>query len=90
MLFRSGIASRDVTINTITQIFDLELPGFGELFRILSYNEIGPKAILTRAIAGISDKKIIFCLPGSVKAVALGLEKIIIPDLGHMVWEVNR
>lgn len=86
----TGIASRDVTIGAISPVFDCELSGFGELFRILSFHEIGPKAMLSRAVAGISNKKVIFCLPGSVKAVALGLEKLIIPDLGHILWEVNR
>lgn len=86
----TGIASRDVTIEAIGPIFDRELPGFGELFRVLSFHEIGPKAMLSRAVAGISNKKVIFCLPGSVKAVALGLEKLIIPEIGHLLWEVRR
>jgi len=86
----TGIASRDITFEAIGSVIEKELPGFGELFRMLSFHEIGSRAMLSRAIAGITGKKAIFCLPGSVKAVALGVEKLIIPNIGHLLWEVRK
>ena len=81
----TGLASRDVTIESITPMLDKEMPGFGELFRNKSIREIGTSVILTRAIAGVVENKAIFCLPGSPNAVRLALEEIIIPETGHIV-----
>jgi len=87
----TGVSTRDVTIETIAPMLDKKLEGFGELFRNLSYQEIGPAAILSRALAGITTNGIaIFCLPGSPNAVRLALEKIILPELGHLIFEARR
>ncbi len=85
----TGISKRDVTVDTTCSLMEKRIEGFGELFRRLSYEEIGGGAILSRAMAGVIDKKLIFCLPGSKNAMVLGLS-IIMPILGHMLWEVNR
>ena len=69
---------------------DKELPGFGELFRSLSAKEIGSRAMLSRAFAGVSGKKVVFCLPGSNAAVALAMERIILDVVGHALWEARR
>ena len=81
----TGLASRDVTIESITPMLDKEMPGFGELFRYKSIQQIGASVILTRAIAGVIKNKAIFCLPGSPNAVRLALDEIIIPEAGHIV-----
>ncbi|NOR47031.1 MAG: molybdenum cofactor biosynthesis protein [Methanosarcinaceae archaeon] len=81
----TGLASRDVTIESITPMLDKEMPGFGELFRHKSIRQIGTSVILTRAIAGVIKNKAIFCLPGSPNAVRLALDEIIIPEAGHIV-----
>ena len=80
----TGISPKDVTIEAIKSIVDKELEGFGEIFRYLSYKEIGESAIITRAFAGVLNGRVIFCLPGSSKAVELGV-KIIKPVLRHVV-----
>lgn len=81
----SGIAPKDVTIEAVTPLLQKILPGFGEMFRKLSYEEIGSAAILTRAIAGVVDGKAVFCIPGSVDAVKLSLDRFILPETGHIV-----
>ena len=86
----TGIASRDNTIQTLKPQLEKTMEGFGELFRSLSYEEIGARAMLSNATAGVSGKTLIFCLPGSVNAVKLGMEKLILPELGHLVWEATR
>ena len=86
----TGASKRDVTIETVTPLLDKVLPGFGELFRSLSYQEIGSGAILSRALAGVARGRVVICLPGSVKAVKLALEKIILPEIGHLVREASR
>jgi molybdenum cofactor biosynthesis protein B len=80
----TGIAARDSTIEAIRPLLSRELEGFGELFRMLSYQEIGSAAFLSRALAGVSHRKIIVALPGSPDACRLALEKLLIPELGHM------
>lgn len=80
----TGIAVRDTTFDAIAPLLEKELPGFGELFRHLSYAEIGSRAIASRATAGIRDRTLIFSLPGSTKAVKLALEKLILPELRHL------
>lgn len=81
----TGISKRDITIESITPLFEKELEGFGELFRYLSFKEIGPAAMLSRATAGIIDDEVVFCLPGSPNAVKLALENLIIPEAGHLI-----
>ncbi|MEX2356056.1 MAG: molybdenum cofactor biosynthesis protein B [Thermaerobacterales bacterium] len=86
----TGIAPRDRTFESLAPEFDRELPGFGELFRMLSFAEIGAAAMLSRAAAGVIGRRLIFCLPGSRHAVALALDRLIRPELGHMVFELNK
>ena len=87
----TGISYRDVTIESIKPLFEKELPGFGELFRFLSYQyDIGTASILSRATCGIANNRIIFSLPGSLKAVQFAMEKIILAELGHMVMEIHK
>jgi molybdopterin adenylyltransferase len=87
----TGIAKRDVTIEVIENMLDKEIPGFGEIFRMLSYTEdIGSAAILSRATAGVVQDKAIFATPGSSGAVKLAMEKLIIPELGHVIREINK
>jgi molybdenum cofactor biosynthesis protein B len=86
----TGITARDSTFEAVEAMLDKRLTGFGELFRFLSYQEIGPSAMLSRAQAGVSQGRIVFSLPGSPNACRLAIEKLIIPELGHLVREVNR
>lgn len=86
----TGISSRDKTVDTVSGLLDKEIPGFGELFRRLSFEEIGEAAMFSRATAGIVGRKLVFCIPGSKGAMGTALKKIILPGLGHMLWEVNR
>ena len=81
----TGIAPRDCTYDAIASLLEKTLPGFGELFRHLSYAEIGSRAIASRAVAGVFRGKLIFSLPGSSAAVRLGMEKLILPELTHLV-----
>lgn len=87
----TGIAKRDVTIETVQALLDKEIVGFGELFRMLSYQEdIGSSAILSRAIAGVVKNKAVFSTPGSTGAVKLAMNKLILPELGHVVREIRK
>jgi|Deesub1362B_J571_1020462.scaffolds.fasta_scaffold00174_21 molybdenum cofactor biosynthesis protein B len=86
----TGISPRDATPEAVKPLLEKELPGFGEAFRRLSTEEIGPRALLSRATAGIARGKLIFALPGSPHGVSLALEKLIIPLLGHAVFELRR
>src|SRR5690625_2985933 len=87
----TGIAKRDVTIEAVTPLFDKEIEGFGELFRMLSYTEdIGSRNLLSRAAAGTHDNQLIISLPGSSGAVKLAMEKLVIPELNHLVFELNK
>ncbi|MED4464131.1 MogA/MoaB family molybdenum cofactor biosynthesis protein [Metabacillus fastidiosus] len=89
----TGIAKRDVTIEVVKDFIEKEISGFGELFRMLSYTEdIGSAAILSRAIAGVTYtyNKAIFSVPGSSGAVKLAMEKLIIPELGHVMREIKK
>jgi molybdenum cofactor biosynthesis protein B len=85
----TGIAPRDTTYDAIAALLEKNLPGFGELFRWLSYEEIGSRAMASRAIAGTYAGKLIFSLPGSSNAVRLGLEKLILPELVHLVTQLK-
>jgi molybdopterin adenylyltransferase len=87
----TGIALRDVTIETVKDLFTKEISGFGELFRLLSYQEdIGSAAILSRAIAGVINSKAVFSTPGSTGAVRLAMNKLILPEIGHVVKELQK
>ncbi|MCK0473485.1 molybdenum cofactor biosynthesis protein B [Halalkalibacter sp. APA_J-10(15)] len=87
----TGIADRDVTIETVKALITKEIVGFGELFRMLSYTEdIGPAAMLSRAIAGVSRHTAIFAMPGSSGAVKLAMDKLIISELGHVMREIRK
>ena len=82
----TGIAPRDTTFEAVQGLLEKEIPGFGELFRMLSYQDIGSAAMLTRATAGVAKGKVVISLPGSTGAVELGMTKLVIPELGHMVF----
>jgi len=86
----TGVAPRDVTPESVEPLLDRVVPGFGELFRMLSYQEIGSAALLSRALAGIAAGKLVFVLPGSRGALRLGLSKLVIPELGHLVGEARK
>jgi molybdenum cofactor biosynthesis protein B len=86
----TGIAPRDVTPDTIEPELDRVIPGFGELFRMLSYEDIGSAAILSRAVAGLKQGKVVFVIPGSRGAVRLAMEKLIVPELGHLAGEAVK
>ena len=86
----TGISARDRTYEAIKRRLDKTLPGFGELFRQLSYEEIGSAAMLSRAAAGVSSGVLIFSMPGSANAVTLAMEALILPELRHLVWELRR
>jgi molybdenum cofactor biosynthesis protein B len=86
----TGITSRDSTFEAVEALLDKRLPGFGELFRVLSYEDVGPAAMLSRAQMGIHARRIVVSLPGSPNACRLALEKLLLPELGHLVREVSR
>ncbi|MGH7391063.1 MAG: MogA/MoaB family molybdenum cofactor biosynthesis protein [Candidatus Rokuibacteriota bacterium] len=86
----TGITSRDSTYEAVEALLDKRLPGFGELFRMLSYQEIGAAAMLSRAHLGVHQRRIVVSLPGSPNACRLALEKLLIPELGHLIREVSR
>ena len=86
----TGISLRDRSYEAVVQILEKHLDGFGELFRMLSYQEIGSAAMMSRAVAGIAGNTVIFSMPGSKGAVELAMEKLILPELGHLVWELRK
>ncbi|WP_336036287.1 MogA/MoaB family molybdenum cofactor biosynthesis protein [Halobacterium yunchengense] len=86
----TGVTPDDVTVEAVEPLFDKELPGFGELFRRLSYEEIGAKVVATRATAGVADGVPVFCLPGSEHAAELGCESVVVPEIGHLVGLAGR
>ena len=86
----TGITSRDSTFEAVEALLDKRLPGFGELFRVLSYEQVGAAAMLSRAQMGIHARRIVVSLPGSPNACRLALEKLVLPELGHLVREVSR
>src|SRR6266704_1237325 len=81
----TGLAPRDTTYEALAGLFDKRLDGFGELFRMLSYQEIGPAAVLSRAAAGVARGKVLASLPGASAAVELALTRLLVPELAHMV-----
>ena len=86
----TGISRRDATYEAVAGLLDKRLDGFGELFRMLSYQEIGSAAMLSRAVAGLHQNLVVFATPGSTAAVKLALEKLILPEVGHLAFEVHR
>ena len=86
----TGISKKDVTIESVSRLFEKELPGFGEIFRRLSFDRIGSPALLSRAVAGVRGGSAIFCLPGSPEAVRLAVEELIIPESAHIVEHLKR
>lgn len=86
----TGISRRDQTIDTLQHRLDQSLPGFGELFRMLSYQQIGSGAMLSRATAGVVAGKLLFAMPGSTKAVELAMQSLILPELPHLISELRK
>lgn len=86
----TGISSRDQTYETVNQMLSKTLPGYGEIFRMLSYEDIGPAAMLSRAIGGVIGQVILLTMPGSPAAVRLAMERLIVPELGHLVYEARK
>lgn len=86
----TGLASKDISIETLVPLFEKEMPGFGELFRYKSIEQIGSSIILTRASAGILKGKVLFCIPGSPAAVELALSEIILPETGHVIKHARQ
>ena len=86
----TGITARDDTAEVVKSVLDKELEGFGELFRMLSFQEIGPAAMLSRAVAGVRHGKFVAALPGSPDACRLAMEKLLIPQLGHITYLLSK
>lgn len=86
----TGISQRDRTYDVISRKLEKTLPGFGELFRMLSFDEVGSAAMLSRATAGVYRNTVIFSTPGSTNAVHLAVEKLILPEIQHLAWELIR
>lgn len=86
----TGISRRDVTYDVVSRMIEKILPGFGELFRRLSYEEIGTAAMMSRAVAGTVKGKVLISIPGSSGAVKLAMEKLILPEVAHIVYELNK
>lgn len=86
----TGISRRDTTFEAVDETLEKRLNGFGEIFRFLTYQEIGSSAIMSRATAGIVKGRIVFSIPGSENAVRLAMEKLILPELGHLIQQINR
>ena len=86
----TGISPRDQTYEAVTSVLDKRIDGFGELFRALSYQEIGTAAMLSRACAGTARGKIVICVPGSERAVRLAVTQLVLPEIGHLVREASR
>lgn len=86
----TGIAPRDGTYEVVSALLEKRLDGFGELFRMLSYAEVGPAAMLSRAVGGVARGKVVLSMPGSPAGVRLAMEKLVLPELGHLVGEATR
>lgn len=86
----TGLGSRDQTFETLSQLITKPLPGFGELFRMLSYAEVGAAAMLSRAVGGLLGRTVVLAMPGSPGGVRLAMQKLILPELGHLVREARR
>ena len=86
----TGITARDQTFETVSGLLSKTMPGYGELFRMLSYDDIGPAAMLSRAIGGVLNHVIILTMPGSTAAAQLAMDKLIVPEIGHLVYEARK
>lgn len=86
----TGLSPRDVTVEALAPRFERLIPGFGELFRLLSFEQVGSAAMLSRAVAGIIRGAVVFALPGSPRAVELAMDRLVLPELGHLVRELDR
>jgi len=86
----TGISPRDTTFDVLSRMLEKTLPGFGELFRMLSYQQVGAAAMLSRATAGVYQKTLVVSMPGSPNAVEVALEQLIVPEINHLAWEVVR
>ncbi len=86
----TGLSSKDLVVRVVDYFNGIEIPGFGELFRMLSWNEVGARAWISRAKAKAVDNKVLFALPGSPSAVKLALEKLILPVIAHILWELRH
>jgi len=86
----TGFSPRDLTVEAVRPFLEREVEGFGELFRALSFAEIGSAAMMSRALGGVARQRAVFCLPGSPKAVRLALERLILPEIGHLLGQVRR
>lgn len=86
----TGVSLRDTTVEVVERLLDKRLDGFGELFRMLSYREIGAAAMLSRAVAGLAGRTAVFALPGSPAAVRLALDELVLPELPHLLRELRR
>lgn len=86
----TGISQRDRTFDVISRALEKTLPGFGEIFRMLSYAQVGAAAMLSRATAGVYRETVVISTPGSTKAVELAMEKLILPEMQHLAWELTR
>lgn len=86
----TGLSGRDRTCDTVAGLLSREIPGYGELLRMLSYEDIGPAAMLSRAIGGLAGQTVILTMPGSTGGVRLAMEKLVVPELGHLVYEGRK
>lgn len=85
----TGLSNRDQTFETVSKLIERPMPGFGELFRVLSFEEVGPRAMFSRATAGMVRGKPVFAMPGSPPAVRLALTRLILPELGHLAYQMT-
>jgi molybdenum cofactor biosynthesis protein B len=86
----TGLTASDVTIEAVTPMLQKAIPGFGELFRIKSYEEVGTASMLTRAMAGVIEDRAVFCIPGSPNAAKLAVSELIVPELGHIISHIRK
>ena len=86
----TGVSRRDLASDVVGRVIERRLDGFGELFRMLSYGEIGSGAMMSRAVGGVAGGKVVFAMPGSSGAVELGMRKLILPELGHLIGELRK
>lgn len=86
----TGVARRDQTVDTVSRLLTREIPGYGELLRMLSYQEIGAAAMMSRAIGGLAGETVVLTMPGSTGGVRLAMERLVVPELGHLVYEGRK
>jgi molybdopterin adenylyltransferase len=86
----TGIGRRDSTVEAVAGLLEKTLVGFGEIFRMLSFQEVGPAAMLSRAVAGTYRGLVVFSMPGSTNAVEVAMKRLIVPELAHLVWEIRK